>query len=126
MRSNRRLTQKKTQLSLRLVAVHAEWPVASMARSIKTIYELLARVKAAIPVTKFDGEKSSKNAPYVDAVVRINVTLGVGKIRRRSSMLEDLEKKGAVMSDSVLIENASEPGPRFSGHFSARGISDQT
>ncbi len=37
---------------------------------------LLARVKAAIPATKFDGEKSSKNASYVDAVARTNVVLG--------------------------------------------------
>jgi carbonic anhydrase len=30
---------------------------------------LLARIKRAIAGTKFDGEKSSKNAVYVDAVV---------------------------------------------------------
>ena len=36
---------------------------------------LLARIKPAIPETKFDGEKSSKNASYVDAVARTNVVL---------------------------------------------------
>ena len=40
---------------------------------------LLARIKPAIPATKFDGEKSSKNAPYVDAVARTNVMLGLGR-----------------------------------------------
>ncbi len=58
---------------------------------------LLARIKPAIPATKFDGEKSSKNAVYVDAVARTNVVLTLAEIRRRSPILEDLEKKGSVM-----------------------------
>jgi len=57
---------------------------------------LLARIKPAIPATKYDGEKSSKNAAYVDAVARTNVVLGLGEIRRRSPILEDLEKKGSI------------------------------
>jgi carbonic anhydrase len=46
---------------------------------------------------KFDGEKSSKNAAYVDAVARTNVVLTLAEIRRRSPILEDLEKKGSIM-----------------------------
>ena len=57
---------------------------------------LLARVKPAIPATKFDGDKSSKNPSYVDAVARTNVELGVAEIRRRSPILQDLEKKGTT------------------------------
>jgi carbonic anhydrase len=57
---------------------------------------LLARIKPAIPATKYDGEKSSKNAAYVDAVARTNVALGLAEIRRRSPILEDLEKKGNI------------------------------
>jgi carbonic anhydrase len=57
---------------------------------------LLARIKPAITATKFDGEKSSKNAEYVDAVAQTNVALTLGQIRRRSPILEDLEKKGAI------------------------------
>lgn len=57
---------------------------------------LLARIKPAIPATKFDGEKSSKNAAYVDAVARTNVGLVLSEIRRRSPVLEDLEKKGSI------------------------------
>ena len=57
---------------------------------------LLARIKPAITATKFSGEKSSKNAAYVDAVARTNVLLGLKNIRQRSSILEDLENKGAV------------------------------
>jgi carbonic anhydrase len=57
---------------------------------------LLARVKPAISATTFSGEKSSKNAAYVDAVARTNVLLGVEGIRRRSPILAGLEKKGAI------------------------------
>ena len=57
---------------------------------------LLARIKPAIPATHFTGEKSSKNAAYVDAVARTNVVLGLDEIRRRSPILADLEKKGTI------------------------------
>jgi carbonic anhydrase len=57
---------------------------------------LLARIKPAITATKFDGEKSSKNAAYVDAVAKTNVVVTVSQIRRRSPILEDLEKKGTI------------------------------
>jgi len=57
---------------------------------------LLARIKPAIPATKFDGEKSSKNASYVDAVAQTNVVLGLEEIRRRSPILKDLETKGNI------------------------------
>jgi carbonic anhydrase len=56
---------------------------------------LLARIKP-IPATKFDGDKSSKNASYVDAVARANVVLVLAEIRRRSPILEDLEKRGSI------------------------------
>lgn len=57
---------------------------------------LLARIKPAIRATKFDGENSSKNALYVDAVARTNVVLGLEEIRRRSPILKDLEAKGNI------------------------------
>ncbi|HEY4051243.1 MAG TPA: carbonic anhydrase family protein [Acidobacteriaceae bacterium] len=57
---------------------------------------LLARIKPAIRATKFDGEKSSKNASYVDAVARTNVVMGLAEVRRRSPILEELEKKGSI------------------------------
>ena len=57
---------------------------------------LLARIKPAIPATKYDGEKSSKNATYVDAVAETSVTLTLADIRRRSPVLEDLEKQGKI------------------------------
>ena len=63
---------------------------------------LLARIKPAIPATKFEGEKSSKNAAYVDAVARTNVVLTLAEIRRRSPVLEELEKKGTIQITGAM------------------------
>jgi carbonic anhydrase len=65
---------------------------------------LLARIKPAIAATKFDGEKSSKNAAYVDAVARTNVVLGLSEIRRRSTILKDLEKKGTIQITGAIYQ----------------------
>jgi carbonic anhydrase len=58
---------------------------------------LLARIKPAISTTTFAGEKSSKNAAYVDAVARTNVLVGLDTLRRRSQLLADLEKKKSLL-----------------------------
>lgn len=68
---------------------------------------LLARIKPAIPETKFDGEKSSKNPAYVDAVARTNVRLALDNIRKRSSVLADLEKKGSVQITGAMYNLAN-------------------
>jgi carbonic anhydrase len=68
---------------------------------------LLARVKPAIARTKFDGEKSSKNYAYVDAVARTNVLVAIDNIRRRSSVLEDLEKKGSIKISGAMYNLAT-------------------
>jgi carbonic anhydrase len=57
---------------------------------------LLARIKPAIKATKFDGERSTKNLEYVDAVARTNVLLVLDQIRRRSPKLAALEEKGSI------------------------------
>jgi carbonic anhydrase len=68
---------------------------------------LLARIKPAITATKFDGEKSSKNAAYVDAVARTNVVVALDNIRRRSPILEDLEKKGSIQIAGGMYDLAT-------------------
>jgi len=68
---------------------------------------LLARVKPAITATKFEGEKSSKNAAYVDAVARTNVVVGLDNIRRRSPILADLEKKGSIQIAGAMYDLAT-------------------
>ncbi len=57
---------------------------------------LLARIKPAITATTFAGEKTSKNAAYVDAVALTNISLGLDNVRRRSPILADLEKKSTI------------------------------
>jgi len=59
---------------------------------------LLARIKPAIPATKFDGEKSSKNPDYVNAVARTNVLLGIADI------LEQLENKGSIKIAGAMYD----------------------
>ena len=68
---------------------------------------LLARIKPAISRTKFEGEKSSKNPAYVDAVARTNVKLAIENIRRRSPVLEDLEKKGSIQITGAMYNVAN-------------------
>ena len=68
---------------------------------------LLARIKPAVTGTKFDGEKSSKNASYVDAVARTNIVLGLAEIRRRSPILDDLEKKGSIKIAGAMYDLAT-------------------
>ena len=68
---------------------------------------LLARIKPAIPETKFDGEKSSKNPAYVDAVAQTNVKLALENIRKRSSVLADLEKKGSIQITGAMYNLAN-------------------
>ena len=68
---------------------------------------LLARIKPAISATKFAGEKASKNAAYVDAVARTNVLLGLEIIRRRSPVLEDLEKRGSIQIAGAMYDLAN-------------------
>jgi carbonic anhydrase len=68
---------------------------------------LLARIKPAIPITKFEGEKSSKNPAYVDAVARTNVTVALENIRLRSPVLTDLEKKGSIQITGAMYSVAN-------------------
>lgn len=68
---------------------------------------LLARIKPAIAATKFDGEKSSKNAAYVDAVARTNVQLSLDAIRHGSSVLADLESKGTILIAGGMYDLSS-------------------
>ncbi len=68
---------------------------------------LLARIKPAIIATTFDGEKSSKNAAYVNAVARTNVVVTLDTLRRRSPILEDLEKKGSIRIAGAMYDLAT-------------------
>lgn len=68
---------------------------------------LLARVKPAITATTYDGDKSSKNPAYVDAVARTNVLNAARVIRQRSNILADLENKGSLKIVGAMYDLAN-------------------
>lgn len=57
---------------------------------------LLAKIKPAVKATTYQGDLSSKNGAYVDAVARTNVTLTIADIRKNSPVLAELESKGTI------------------------------
>jgi carbonic anhydrase len=57
---------------------------------------LLDKIKPAVPATKNDGDRSSKNYAFVDAVAKTNVLRTVEEIRRQSSVLASLESAGKI------------------------------
>lgn len=57
---------------------------------------LLNKIKPAIETTQFDGEKSSKNERYVDAVAKNNVKHTIDEIRKNSEIINKLEKEGKI------------------------------
>jgi carbonic anhydrase len=57
---------------------------------------LLDKIKPAVAATQFDGERSSKNDAFVDAVAKTNVRQTIEDIRRRSEILAGLEKDGKI------------------------------
>jgi carbonic anhydrase len=52
----------------------------------------------------------SENASYVDAVARTNVVLGLAEIRRRSPILEELEKKESIKIAGAMDDLATGMG----------------
>jgi carbonic anhydrase len=58
--------------------------------------QLLAKIRPAVQATQYEGERSSKNYGFVDAVARKNVELTITDIRRRSPVLAEMETSGAI------------------------------
>lgn len=57
---------------------------------------LLDKIRPAVEVTPFSGERTSKNDAFVDAVAATNVRRTVDEIRHRSGVLAGLEKDGKI------------------------------
>jgi carbonic anhydrase len=57
---------------------------------------LLAKIRPAVKATKFDGERTSKNSAFVDAVARKNVELTMTQILEKSTVLRELQSKRAI------------------------------
>lgn len=60
------------------------------------ITSMLKNIKPAIENTSTEGERSSKNAEFVQAVVEKNVQLNIERIRKESPILKDLEDFGEI------------------------------
>jgi carbonic anhydrase len=65
---------------------------------------LLDAIKPAIQATDYNGERTSKNAAFVDAVAQSNVRYAIGQIRSNSEILADLEKKGQIKIVGSMYE----------------------
>ena len=57
---------------------------------------LLAKIRPAVDATMYSGDRSSKNYDFVDKVARKNVEMTMDEVRKRSSVLADLEKSSSV------------------------------
>jgi len=57
---------------------------------------LLGKIRPAVEATQYTGERSAKNYAFVDAVARKNVSLTIANIRKKSSVLRDLEFSGSI------------------------------
>jgi carbonic anhydrase len=57
---------------------------------------LLKKIRPAVDATHYEGERTSKNAEFVDEVATTNVHLTIGVIRERSDVLAGLEKDGKI------------------------------
>ena len=57
---------------------------------------LLEKIRPAIEATQYDGERTSKNDTFVNAVARKNVELTMAGILVKSPLLKELETKGSI------------------------------
>src|SRR6185436_1936129 len=65
---------------------------------------LLSKIRPAVSATEYQGERSAKNYAFVDAVARKNVELTMEAVHRRSAVLEDLERSGAIKIAGAMYD----------------------
>lgn len=70
---------------------------------------LLAKIRPAVEATPFAGDRSSKNASFVDAVARKNVELTMQQIAEKSGVLRELQTSHALLITGAMynIETAA-------------------
>jgi carbonic anhydrase len=64
--------------------------------TLGNLTQLLAKIRPAIDATAYEGERTSKNPEFVDAVARKNIELTIASIRSKSPVIAELEREGAV------------------------------
>ncbi|WP_121665954.1 carbonic anhydrase family protein [Mesonia aquimarina] len=60
------------------------------------ITSMLENIKPAVKAVEVNGEKTSKNPDFVQAVVEKNVKLTIDRIREKSSILKEMENNGEI------------------------------
>jgi carbonic anhydrase len=65
---------------------------------------LLGKIRPAVDATQYQGERSSKNYGFVDAVARKNVELTMAEIHQRSPVLAELETSGAIKIAGAMYQ----------------------
>jgi carbonic anhydrase len=68
---------------------------------------LLAKIKPAVEATVYTGERTSKNAAFVDAVARKNVELSMAQIPAGSPVLKDLQASHTVLIMGAMYNVAT-------------------
>ncbi len=68
---------------------------------------LVGKIRPAIGATEYAGERTSKNAEFVDAVTRTNTAMCVDQIRERSRVLREMEEKGQIKIVGAMYDLAS-------------------
>lgn len=68
---------------------------------------LLDTIKPAVAATNYSGERSTRNAAFVDAVAVTNVKQTIDTLRSTSPVLTDLEKQGKIRIVGAMHDLAS-------------------
>lgn len=69
------------------------------------ITEMLANIRPAVDANEgYEGERSSKNADFVQAVTKSNVELTIDDIRERSPILKKMEADGQIKIVGALYD----------------------
>jgi carbonic anhydrase len=63
---------------------------------------LLTKIHPAVEATSFSGERSSKNAAFVDAVARKNVELTMAQIAGKSPVLKEMQASHALLITGAM------------------------
>ena len=65
---------------------------------------LVAKIRPAVQATEYRGDRSAKNAAFVDAVARKNVELTMASIARHSPVLADMQASGSIKVAGAMYE----------------------
>jgi carbonic anhydrase len=68
---------------------------------------LMVKIGKAIDATSYQGEKSSRNPAYLDAVARTHVRLTMDAIRAQSPILRELEKQGGIAIAGSMYDHST-------------------